>query len=125
MGSYTRQAHGRVDDQDAGWKGGVWYPNTYKGGPQTKALLLALGADPQAGRRRPIDFPLTESGPNCRVSDLEQMVEFDDEGPVVQHVGKARREHLRAALVRVDDEQLAAGRVLPAQPQVGADRVAA
>jgi ankyrin repeat protein len=40
--------------------GGVWYPNTYKSEPQTKTLLLSLGADPQAGRRRPIDYPPTE-----------------------------------------------------------------
>jgi ankyrin repeat protein len=39
---------------------GVFYPNTYNRRPETAALLLKLGADPKAGKRRPEDLPPSE-----------------------------------------------------------------
>jgi ankyrin repeat protein len=39
---------------------GVFYPNTYNRRLDTAALLLKLGADPKAGKRRPEDVPPTE-----------------------------------------------------------------
>jgi ankyrin repeat protein len=49
---------------------GVFYPNTYNRRLDTAALLLKLGADPRAGKRRPEDLPPSEEqqrravGPN-------------------------------------------------------------
>jgi ankyrin repeat protein len=40
---------------------GVFYPNTYNRRPDTAALLLELGADPKAGKRRPVDLPPSEA----------------------------------------------------------------
>jgi uncharacterized protein len=40
---------------------GVWYPNTYNREPDTAALLLKLGADRTAGKRRDVDLPPTEA----------------------------------------------------------------
>jgi ankyrin repeat protein len=39
---------------------GVMYPNTYNRRLETAALLLKLGADPKAGKRRPEDVPPSE-----------------------------------------------------------------
>jgi ankyrin repeat protein len=39
---------------------GVMYPNTYNRRLETAALLLKLGADPKAGKRRPEDVPPRE-----------------------------------------------------------------
>jgi ankyrin repeat protein len=39
---------------------GVFYPNTYNRRLNTAALLLELGADPKAGKRRPQDLPPSE-----------------------------------------------------------------
>lgn len=39
---------------------GVFYPNTYNRRPETAALLLKLGADPKAGKRRQVDLPPSE-----------------------------------------------------------------
>lgn len=39
---------------------GVFYPNTYNRRLDTAALLLQLGADPKAGKRRPQDLPPSE-----------------------------------------------------------------
>jgi ankyrin repeat protein len=40
---------------------GVFYPNTYNRELDTAALLLKLGADPKAGKRRDVDLPPTEA----------------------------------------------------------------
>jgi ankyrin repeat protein len=40
---------------------GVFYPNTYNRHIETAELLLKLGADPTAGRRRPEDLPPSEA----------------------------------------------------------------
>ena len=40
---------------------GVFYPNTYNREPETAALLLKLGADRTAGKRRDVDLPPTEA----------------------------------------------------------------
>jgi uncharacterized protein len=40
---------------------GVFYPNTYNRRLDTAALLLELGADPKAGKRRPEDLPPSEA----------------------------------------------------------------
>ena len=42
---------------------GVFYPNTYNRRLDTAALLLKLGADPKAGKRRPEDLPPSEAAP--------------------------------------------------------------
>jgi ankyrin repeat protein len=42
---------------------GVFYPNTYNRRLETAALLLKLGADPKAGKRRPVDLPPSEEKP--------------------------------------------------------------
>ena len=39
---------------------GVFYPNTYNRQLDTAALLLKLGANPKAGKRREVDLPPTE-----------------------------------------------------------------
>jgi ankyrin repeat protein len=39
---------------------GVFYPNTYNRRPEAAKLLLELGADPKAGKRRPEDLPPSE-----------------------------------------------------------------
>ena len=39
---------------------GVFYPNTYNRRLDTARLLLELGADPRAGKRRPQDVPPSE-----------------------------------------------------------------
>jgi ankyrin repeat protein len=44
---------------------GVFYPNTYNRRLDTAALLLQLGADPKAGKRRPEDLPPSESKLNA------------------------------------------------------------
>jgi ankyrin repeat protein len=41
---------------------GVFYPNTYNRRLDTAALLVELGADPKAGKRRPEDLPPSEAG---------------------------------------------------------------
>jgi len=40
---------------------GVFYPNTYNRELETAALLLKLGADRTAGKRRDVDLPPTEA----------------------------------------------------------------
>jgi len=40
---------------------GGFYPNTYNRELETAALLLKLGADPRAGKRRDVDLPPTEA----------------------------------------------------------------
>ncbi len=40
---------------------GVFYPNTYNRELDTAALLLKLGADRTAGKRRDVDLPPTEA----------------------------------------------------------------
>src|SRR4051794_28210523 len=64
-------------------------------------------------------------------SEPEQPVDLDDEGAVLQaarHCRQGRRGRSRQRLVRrvalvsVDDEQLAAGPVLPSESQVAAER---
>ena len=40
---------------------GVFYPNTYNRRLDTAAVLLELGADPKAGKRRPEDLPPSEA----------------------------------------------------------------
>jgi ankyrin repeat protein len=40
---------------------GVFYPNTYNRRPETAALLLKLGANPNVGSRRPEDLPPSEA----------------------------------------------------------------
>jgi ankyrin repeat protein len=40
---------------------GVFYPNTYNRELETAALLLKLGADPKAGKRRDVDLPPAEA----------------------------------------------------------------
>jgi len=40
---------------------GVFYPNTYNRELETAALLLKLGADRTAGKRREVDLPPTEA----------------------------------------------------------------
>jgi ankyrin repeat protein len=47
---------------------GVFYPNTYNRRLETAALLLKLGADPKAGKRRPVDFPPGEEQPVAAVA---------------------------------------------------------
>ena len=42
---------------------GVFYPNTYNRRPEAAALLLKLGADPKAGKRRVADLPPSEEVP--------------------------------------------------------------
>jgi uncharacterized protein len=42
---------------------GVFYPNTYNRRLDTAALLVKLGADPKAGKRRPEDLPPSEATP--------------------------------------------------------------
>jgi ankyrin repeat protein len=48
---------------------GVLYPNTYNRRLDTAALLLQLGADPKAGKRRPEDLPPSESKLNAPALD--------------------------------------------------------
>src|SRR5687767_10197755 len=55
-----------------------------------------------------------------RTSEPEETVDLDDQRAAGE-VGNPARE--RVALLVVDDEQLAAGAVLPTQPDVGGDRV--
>jgi hypothetical protein len=38
----------------------VFYPNTYNRRLDTAELMLKLGADPRAGKRRPEDLPPSE-----------------------------------------------------------------
>src|SRR5215510_7518314 len=55
----------------------------------------------------------------ARASESKQPVDLDDEG-AVRELGKAG--DARVALIVVDDEQLAAGTVLPAQAHVRRER---
>jgi ankyrin repeat protein len=48
---------------------GVFYPNTYNRRLDTAALLLQLGANPKAGKRRPEDLPPSESKLNAPALD--------------------------------------------------------
>jgi ankyrin repeat protein len=50
---------------------GVLYPNTYNRRLDTAALLLQLGADPKAGKRRPEDLPPSESKLNAPALDKQ------------------------------------------------------
>ncbi len=66
---------------------------------------LLVGGHPRLQLLEPIE--------EC--SESEQPVDLDDEGPVLK-LGKTRCQ--RVALLVVDDEQLAAGLILPPEPQV-------
>jgi uncharacterized protein len=50
---------------------GVFYPNTYNRRLDTAALLLQLGANPKAGKRRPEDLPPSESKLNAPALDKQ------------------------------------------------------
>ncbi len=57
-------------------------------------------------------------------SDLkaEQAVHLDDKRAVEELGRPGRRQRIHVLIVCVDDEQLAAGRIFPPHPQVGAER---
>jgi ankyrin repeat protein len=50
---------------------GVFYPNTYNRRPETAALLLELGASPNAGRRREVDLPPSKVAEAAGLGDAD------------------------------------------------------
>ena len=126
IGGHGREQRLRVGAQDVGGAGRR-VPRSRHGAVHDDFVGPECGGDPGLSgslathSRSTCDLPRGRiSCPYPTVLESKEPVHFDHEPAAAELSEAVRQERIGISIVRVDDEQLAAGAVLPAQPEVGA-----